>query len=238
MSIESDVSVWYLVLSKVQEEFWTQYRACLTDGERERADRFHFEKDRRAYTAARALVRASLSRFEQVNPQDWRFKQNSYGKPEIDQPISGRRLQFNLSHTDGLVACAVSTSRSVGVDVESLDRIAADLKVAESFFAPQEVDQLKSVDISERQDTFFNFWTLKESYIKALGFGLSLSLDSFGFDLETGRLLFASEESPNDWHFKRMKPTSRHRLAVAAKGDHGEAVQFAFNEVSPDLSPL
>ena len=91
-------------------------------------------------------------------------------------------LRFNLSHTDGLIACAVTIGREVGVDVEHIQRRLTH-DVAGRFFAPREVDDLKALPEDEQQRVFFDYWTLKEAYIKARGFGLALPLGDFAFTL-------------------------------------------------------
>ena len=99
------------------------YRRLLTADEHERMARFVFERDRRAFLLTRALVRTTLSRYAAVAPADWRFIANVHGRPEIlDRPEGVPDLRFNISHTDGLIACAVTIGREVGVDVENIGR--------------------------------------------------------------------------------------------------------------------
>ena len=85
--------------------------------------RLVFDRDRRAFLMTRALVRTTLSRYAPVAPADWRFITNAHGRPEIlDRPAGVPDLRFNISHTDGLIACAVTIGREVGVDVEHIGR--------------------------------------------------------------------------------------------------------------------
>ncbi len=101
-----------------------------------------FERDRRAFLLTRALVRTTLSRYAAVGPADWTFVANVHGRPEIlDRPAGVPDLRFNMSHTDGLIACAVTIGREVGVDVEHIDRRLTH-DVAGRFFAPAEVSDL------------------------------------------------------------------------------------------------
>src|SRR4029453_1384894 len=99
------------------------YRDLITPDENERMVRFVFERDRRQFLITRALVRTMLSRYAEVAPRDWRFVTNQFGRPEVlDRPAHVPDLRFNLSHTDGLIACAVTVGREVGVDVENITR--------------------------------------------------------------------------------------------------------------------
>src|SRR5262245_60905547 len=158
------------------------WRDLLTDEERERGDRYVFERNRDEHVAAHALVRLALSRFAAgVDPRDWRFVVGERGKPEIAAPASP--LRFNLSHTDGLVACVVAEGVDVGVDVENTARRSDTVAIADRYFAPAEVAALRSLPAGAQRDRFYEYWTLKESYMKARGLGLALPLGKFWFTL-------------------------------------------------------
>src|SRR6266852_33298 len=150
----------------------------LSQDERARFQRFHFDQDRLAFLVAHGLVRMALSRHAAVAPAEWTFSADSYGKPSIATPAS--TLSFSLSHTRRLVACAVARGRPVGVDVEDASR-PAPLEVAERYFVPGERRDIFAADADQRTRRFFEYWTLKEAYVKAGGLGLSLPLDRFEF---------------------------------------------------------
>ncbi|WP_428268384.1 4'-phosphopantetheinyl transferase family protein [Haliangium sp.] len=158
--------------------------ALLSEDEQARMNRFRFERDRHLYLVAHALVRRVLSRYVDVAPDRWRFVTNQYGRPDIAPGLSPTPLRFNLSHTRGLVAVAVTLGRDLGVDVEHMFPRSFSLDVAEHFFAPREVAALMALPEHARRDRFFAYWTLKESYIKARGMGLALPLDGFAFHLD------------------------------------------------------
>ncbi len=198
------------------------YRALMSADEHERMARFVFDRDRRAFLMTRALVRTMLSRYAPVVPADWRFVTNVHGRPEIlDRPPAVPDLRFNISHTDGLIACAVTIGREIGVDVEHTGRHLMH-DVAGRHFAPAEVADLKALPADEQQKVFFDYWTLKESYIKARGFGLALPLGDFAFKLNPPRppvITFepALEDDPDSWQFLQDWPTPHHRLALAVR---------------------
>ncbi len=155
----------------------------MTDGELAQAARFYFEKDRRRYIVTRALVRTVLSRYAaDIAPESWRFETNSYGRPHIANDFaSARSLSFNITHTDGLIVLAVAREQTLGVDAENTETRPVSPTLADSFFAPEEAAALRTVDAAHWQQRFFEYWTLKESYIKARGMGLSIPLDKFSF---------------------------------------------------------
>ena len=214
--------------------------AILSDEERARCRRFVFDVHRRQFLVAHALVRTTLSRYTGTPPARWTFETNEYGRPEIAGPAGGPPLRFNLSHTDGLVACAVTLARDVGVDVEYLDRRRpADLEIAQRYFAPAEVDALEGLPAAERLAAFFDFWTLKEAYIKARGMGLALPLRHFAFRLASASnpaIAFdpAIVDDPAGWHFELARPTPTHRLALAVRRPAGTTVRMELVWTDPD----
>ncbi|PXX69500.1 4'-phosphopantetheinyl transferase [Pseudomonas sp. LAMO17WK12:I10] len=180
------------------------YRSWLSAEETERMARLMFEHHRHQYLVTRALLRSTLSLYAPwVAPHQWVFASNAWGKPAIVAPAVP--MAFNLSHTEGLVTLALTLENSVGIDVESRQRM-ADADLAERFFSAREVHYLSSLPAAGRASAFISLWTLKEAYIKACGQGLSIPLDSFSFDLATpGRIGFSCQAleplEARDWRF-------------------------------------
>jgi 4'-phosphopantetheinyl transferase len=216
-------------------------RALLTDDEREKTDRFRFARDRHACLVTRVLVRATLSRYCDVPPARWRFRTTDHGRPEIVSPPS--KIRFNLSHTKGLVVCLVSLDREVGVDVESLDRATRWGDLAERFFAPREAAALRRLEASEGPTRFLEYWTLKESYIKARGLGLAIPLTGFSFDLPAQapddiRIRFtpAVDDDAARWQFTLGRFGGDHLVATAVERDGSEPVRIALHEAVAPLA--
>ena len=213
------------------------YRALMSGDERERMARFVFERDRQAFLLTRALVRTTLSRYAPVPPADWRFIANAHGRPEIlDRPAGVPDLRFNISHTTGLIACAVTIGREVGVDVEHIVR-GLTHDVAGRHFAPAEVSDLRRLPEDQQRRVFFDYWTLKEAYIKARGFGLALPLGDFAFKLNPPHaptIAFepALEDDPATWQFLQQWPTPQHRLALAVRRE-GHDLPVRIRDVVP-----
>jgi 4'-phosphopantetheinyl transferase len=231
------VDIWLTSLASVGDELRLAYQPLLSASERERWQRFLVEGARLQHLVARALVRTSLSRYAEVPADAWQFEPNRYGRPYVSQPPAFRDLYFNLSHTDGLVVCAVSRSSDIGVDVENIQRDLDILALAPSVFAPTEVARVRQSPPDDRSDYFFSYWTLKEAYIKARGMGLSLALDGFWFDLSGAapRVQF-SERCPDDpqrWRFRQFTPTPRHKLAVAVAPPAGREPDIRLHWVVP-----
>ncbi|PPD43448.1 MAG: 4'-phosphopantetheinyl transferase [Methylocystis sp.] len=209
-----DVAVRALDLSKLPPESWDALVSLLNEEERARAARFAFGEDRNSYIAAHALLRAELSKRAGLPPQDWRFAAAAHGKPFlIDAP---RDMRFSLSHTRGMVAVAICEGVDIGVDVEPSDRRAESMKLAERFFAPEEVTLLRTVEGEARRDMFFAIWTLKEAVVKATGQGLSRALDSFAVSLDPPRVTMLDDPA-QAWSAAHWRKEKFH-FALAAQG--------------------
>ena len=195
--------------------------ATLSSTERQRAESFVFDHHRREYVFSHGLLRLALSNaVPLVEPSDWVFVTNRHGRPFIAAPAIERRVYFSLSHTEGCVACAVSGSEAVGVDVEQIHERPSLLATAYNNFSPDEVDALRVLHPRDRVDRFFDYWTLKEAYLKARSTGLSIPLDQFSIlissDQKIGiRFMPGIADEHHKWHFMKSSPSARHRLAVA-----------------------
>ena len=212
--------------------------ALLSPEERAKADRFMFPHDRDCYVAAHALVRATLADFFNRAPQDWVFVTNAWGKPRINASDASARLCFNLSHTRGWVAVAVALDREVGVDVEGVAPDRADEEVARQLFAPAEFAAFQEEPQGARAAVFFDFWTLKEAYIKAVGLGVALPLRDFAFTRLPLRISFAPtlDDTPSRWLFRRFRPAPDIAMALAAR--RGQGAEPVVNLRQVDLGAL
>ncbi|WP_080898348.1 4'-phosphopantetheinyl transferase family protein [Variovorax paradoxus] len=211
------------------------YRALLTPQELQQKDRFHFARDRYRYLMTRVLVRSVLSRYAPIRPNDWRFVNGPFGRPRIEGPglEETRGLDFNLSHTAGLIVLAVARDIELGIDVENTRRSAV-LEAVDHYFASAEALSLGALPAALQPHRFFELWTLKESYIKARGMGLQIPLDSFAFALDApGDIGFTLADPHDDtahrWHFRQLQPTRDHMVAICSSTD----ARFVCRETSP-----
>jgi 4'-phosphopantetheinyl transferase len=219
-----DVHIWLADPQTAMESAGVaaRFKSLLDPDESKRLDGFRFDRDRQIFLCAHALLRTALSRCAPIAPGSWIFIKNAHGRPEISGPPDARPLRFNLSHTTGLVACAITRQGDIGLDVEDLSRGPVTLDVAERFFAPREFDLVSRAQGRRRHELFYTIWTLKEAYIKARGLGLSLALDSFCFELgdpAAEEIEFDAEpgEASTSWRFHVERIGSRHMLALAVR---------------------
>ena len=231
LSVDLDpgrIDLWCACIDDIEEAgLLPRYGTLLGAQELARMERLHFARDRRRDLVARALVRTVLSRYAALAPREWAFCADANGRPRIANPPPGPGIEFNLSHSGGLVVLGVGTGRALCVDVESISRN-TDTDRLDRYFAPREREALLALPEAERRRRFFELWTLKESYLKARGEGLRLALDAFAFDFTGERGLRLSFErrladSPCRWRFWQFTPRTDYLVAVCAgRGDPSE----------------
>jgi 4'-phosphopantetheinyl transferase len=219
---------WVLVDEAHEPALVARYRALLDDGERERLERYQFERHRHEYLVTRALVRTTLSRYADVAPERWGFCASDHGKPAVVAPAGAAVPAFNLANTAGMCVCAVAVGAEVGVDVERLDAAAAATELAPHCLSPDEIAALGTLRPAEHRRRFLEHWTLKEAYLKARGMGLDFPLVRFGFSLDPPappRITIAPEldDSPDGWRFFQHRPTASHLVAAAVRSSGGPA---------------
>ena len=209
----------------------TQSLAWMAPGERARFDRFRHDEDRLMFALGRFMARTLVGRALGVEPATWAWREGPHGRPEIDRPDTD--VHFNLSHSAGLVICAIARGRTVGVDVEDLTRRAPDWALVERYCSPAEADDVRAHGDRWR-DRFLTFWTLKEAYLKARGLGISVPLADISFTATPpdARVGFVGALTGTDdrWAFHLWRPSARHLAAVAADTIDGARPAFT---VSP-----
>ncbi len=217
---DNEVHVWRLALDQPADRLDALRRTLAAD-ERQRAERFHFDKDRRHFIAGRGLLRTLLGGYLGRDPGSLHFAYNPQGKPMLVG--AGADLRFNLTHSHGLALLAVSRGRELGVDVERIRPEFAGDAVARRFFSPREVAALSALGGERRHEAFFVCWTRKEAYLKATGKGLSLPLDCFDVSLLPGEpaALLATRHDPAEaarWSLRALSPARGFAGALAVEG--------------------
>jgi 4'-phosphopantetheinyl transferase len=229
---KNEIHLWQIDPETVTEpSLLKKYQALLTPDETTKQQRYKFEKDRHDALITRAFVRDLLSYYADIAPEEWRFEKGEKDKPEIiNAPLP---LRFNLSHTKNMIICAVTLADDIGCDVEDMTRSNDVLAIADRYFSPSESKELFSLAIEQQRDRFFDYWTLKESYIKAWGLGLAIPLKDFSFTIGKSKhttkanipyiddinLSFAEhrEDTPNVWRSWLFYPDDRHRIALSLR---------------------
>jgi len=242
LSLDRDeVHVWLTFPEEIREPtLLARCHALLNPEEATQQKRYHFERHRHQYLITRAVIRTLLSRYDPRRaPADWRFVKNDYGRPQVVAEQNADDLRFNLSHTDGLIACALTRGREVGVDCEDILRGGDLVAIADRYFSPSEVSDLHKVT-PERQDfRFFDYWTLKESYIKARGMGLSIPLDQFSFHIEEDSAAIGLTVDPrqNDpaerWQFRQWWFQEKFKVSLCLEREPGVSFRTSLRKYAP-----
>ena len=212
--------------------------ALLDPQERVQQQRYIPPAKRHEYLVTRVLVRSVLGEMLGADPAALRFVRNQWGCPALAPESATSPVHFNVSHTDGLVVCLVSTEQQVGVDTELLSRAPTLLKLAPRVFALKEQRDLAALPADQQAQRAVQLWTLKESYIKARGMGLALRLGGFAFLFDQGLLRLEVEAELNDdganWQFQ-TQTLGAHMIstAIAAPAQQGNVAANASGTIVP-----
>lgn len=235
----SDIHVWFCRPKNIRDPALLKgYHRMLAPEEATQQARFYFEKDRHTYLVTRAMVRTLLSRYGDLGPREWQFEKNQYGRPAIASNLGHSQLQFNISHTEGLIAIAFAMDRDIGIDVERADRDSDVVQLADRYFSEYEVRDLHKLPEADQKSRFFDYWTLKEAYIKARGMGLSIPLDQFSFDVmkpgDVGLLLDPKlGDRQQRWSFEQWWIEPSFKGALAVDHEYGPLRSVVIREVVP-----
>ena len=236
-----DVRVWVLRPDLARAGHLSAFGRVLNEEERARAGRFHFLEDKKSYVCAHALTRCALADILGIAARNIDFRIERFGKPELEtQPAQGR-LRFNLSHSRGLVCCAITQERDVGIDVEGGARDLDIECLARQVLAEEELAILQQLKGHARRDAFLSIWTVKEAYIKAVGAGLSIPLNGFSVRLDPVSLVIGPSfrcdltvGTGADWNIRLARPRAGYRLAVAVRTGATGLAKYRFSEITPD----
>jgi len=196
--------------------------ALLSGVERQRANRFAFDRDRHRFIVARALLRRLLGARLGTRPEAVELVYGPHGKPALAPRHAPADLRFNLSHSEDLAAYAFAHGREIGVDVEAVRSMCDADAIAARFFSARENQTYLSLDSRDRPRGFFHCWTRKEAFIKALGDGLSCPLDRFDVSLAPGEpaRILRLARAPGDgrrWRMESFAPAAGFVAALVAE---------------------
>lgn len=217
-----DVHVWCASLKQSMSTL-KQFANILSPKERKRADQFYFEKDKNHYITGHGVIKVLLSRYLNKRAKDIGFCYGPYGKPECVDQCNNKKIYFNYSHSEEVALYAFSIDNDLGIDVEYIRDIADMNQIVNNICSQEEIIVFETLAESDRRTAFFNCWTRKEAFIKAVGKGLSMPLDQFKVSFlpnKPAKLLSvnAEEKTKQEWHIQDLKPAYGYAAAIAVKG--------------------
>lgn len=195
---------------EIENDVFEGIFSCIPPEKQNRIKRFRRFEDAHRAVIAEALIRSIIISVLGFKNEDMEFKTNEYGKSYL---TGADNFHYNLSHSGEYVVCAIS-NKPVGIDIERIKDIKYD--IAERFFSKEEVQSLLLVDEKLRLERFFDLWTLKESYIKADGRGLSIPLDSFSFQINEDEICLKTQNELSGCFFKQYNIDRNYKLSVCS----------------------
>lgn len=221
-----EIHIWSVRLDPPAERV-EQLGRPLAEDEWTRANRFRFDKHRRQYVVGRGALRTLLAGYLDTRPELVRFSYGPRGKPFLADDLTGSGasiLQFNLSNSDEMALVGFVRGVEIGVDIEFLKPMPDCEEISERFFSLSEREVLRKLSREIKEEGFFNCWTRKEAYLKAVGEGLAAPLDSFDVTLAPGdppRMLTLEGDAARAarWTFRHFRPADRYIGALAIEGE-------------------
>lgn len=236
---ENEIHVWTLNPKQIAAN--ESLCELLSSTEHEKVARYRLATSQHTALITRAFIRLLLSQYAPSAPESWQFTVGKMGKPEIENNRLG--LRFNLSHNDELIVCAVCLNKDIGCDIENLSRKISVNAIAQRFFSAKEAQLIKA-----QPDRFFEYWTLKEAFVKATGLGISQGLETFSFQINDSKrkdfndnigLTFnkgCDQGAPQHWYQALLFPDGKHCIGLSFNNQKQVEVKPKINLFSNEHS--
>lgn len=218
----------------------------LDSTELEFSEKYHDDFARHQFLTSRILLRKILSRYcSVVSPKEWSFQKNRYGKLSISTEHNQPLLNFSISHSGPITVFALSQHPLTGVDIETIGRTNDYHAIAEKFFSEDEFSALMALKPNQQESRFYDFWTLKESFMKASGSGFYSGTKHFNFHFSQAGIEISFDNEFHDpihnWNFWNLNLGQNCKLAVSVNSgkSHSRKMVLSLVEVFPlDKSDL
>ena len=204
------IHIWYCALDQ-EASRCSELIQTLSLDELIRAKRFRFDRDRENFIVCRGILREILGHYLLVEPSQLQFCYGKYGKPALTDSFENTAISFNLSHSKNLAVYAFTRNREIGVDIEHVHDIPEMEQLAEQFFSAVENTVFHALPDSKKREAFFNCWTRKEAFLKAVGDGLSYPLDNFDVSFIPGQpsgllAVHGDPQASSRWTIQDLEP--------------------------------
>lgn len=204
---KSKVLVWYADLTQLANFEYSSFLNILDDSEIAANNKLIPYERKIQHAISHLMLRIMLSKVLGIYASDLVFQTTKYGKPvlEVKRQFC---VDFNITHTDGAVACILSQTGKVGIDMEPATKIKDVLLLSRYCLTPREQDFL--IHNNDQNNFFIKLWVLKEAYLKAIGKGLMLSPQQVKFDPHTildvsPKLIPNKNTLYKNWNFRLIK---------------------------------
>ena len=206
----------------------------LSDEEHKKGERFCFDQDKKRYIVCRGVLRTIIGKYYlDIEPGRLEFWYGPRGKPFLADKFGDGTLQFNQSDSNGLALYAFTKGHEIGIDLECIRIIPDARQIVAGSFSELEKTAFNALPESEKQEAFFNCWTRKEAFIKAIGEGLYYPLDQFDVSLSPGefsRLLRVAGKpgEASRWSLKSFTPVIEYKAALAVRCNDYNVIYWRF----------
>ena len=222
LNCSNEIQVWLVCLDASTHQT-ESLLGILSADELARSRRFRFERDQNRFIAARGILRNILGCYLGKNPRELRFEYTPHGKPGLAANSGYDTLCFNLSHSDAFALYAVARGRNIGIDIERVRDDVAVEQIARRFFSQGEISSLERIDKNKRSELFFQYWTRKEAFLKAMGKGVSFPMERVDVSLLSGRIpspitLPGDNTESSSWYGQDLFPGRGYAAAIAVEG--------------------
>ncbi len=206
---DGDVHLW-AVSAGVDGQALTALKNVLSATEIAAASRYRFEELQRAYVLRHGCLRWLIGAYLDIAARDVLIGIGEFGKPFLSDPKTD--LRFNMSHSGPLNLFAFANALEVGVDIEQIRGLSDARAIAERFFSAEEQSDFRSIDDASILPAFYEVWTRKEAYVKAVGSGLSVAPASFCVTVRANQPaalvhISGDREAAEKWQIHTFAPT-------------------------------
>ncbi|MCJ7632759.1 4'-phosphopantetheinyl transferase superfamily protein [Candidatus Bathyarchaeota archaeon] len=222
--LEDDIHIWRFEFMQL-ERYVARLAKIISEEELSRAADFYSIEYRKRFIVRRGVVRTILSFYLNTEPSQLEFSHNHYGKPHLTENVPFEQtLQFSLTHSLDLSLCAVTMGRNVGVDLEYVQNTPDIEEVASRFFSKRENAMIRALPKDRRARAFYEIWTQKEAYVKAIGTGLAAVFDEPDAELSQTQdkpLALKNYEKTDEslWSIISITPAPNYTATAIAEGD-------------------
>lgn len=206
------MKIYVTKISDISKEIIDKLCLFIDPERKSKIKRFINKKDKIRALVAEILIKTIMAETLGIKSKKIIFNKNEFGKPYLK---NYEKFNFNISHSGEFVVCAID-DRPIGIDIEQIKQIEYKV-IAERFFSTCELKYIENADLCNQLKKFYEIWTLKESYIKCCGMGLSMQLNKFSIDLSSSETIRVAENNNYKQHlFKLIDIHSNYKMAVCS----------------------
>ena len=199
--------LYFININSVSNDNYDKFYSLVDEERRNRVDKYLNENDKKLSLCSGMLLKYAL---DKLGIKEYELTYNEYGKPYL----VGNRYYFNISHSKDYAMCVVSDDE-IGCDIEYIRDF--NMKIPQRYFSNEEYEDIL-IDSSRSKDKFYRYWTLKESFIKNVGLGLSLSLNSFRIILNNN-IEIKQSINDNNYYFEEVNIDNNYKCSICKRNN-------------------